>query len=146
MTAGTRRKSRELAMQMLFQADIGKQNPEQLAGGSRLTIHYDLACNLIGQASGVGLHQLSTRDDLVSFAPRARNKEPFIFGAGHAPGEREHIARLVVNHGADACFMGNLTSLTHLVIWQFGELPLAIGENDVTHRAPHGATMPRHRG
>ena len=30
MTAGTRRKSRELAMQMLFQADIGKQTPEQV--------------------------------------------------------------------------------------------------------------------
>jgi transcription antitermination protein NusB len=27
---GTRRKSRELAMQMLFQADIGKQTPEQV--------------------------------------------------------------------------------------------------------------------
>ena len=31
MTAGTRRKSRELAMQMLFQADVGKQTPEQVA-------------------------------------------------------------------------------------------------------------------
>ena len=30
MTAGTRRKSRELAMQMLFQADLGKQTPEQV--------------------------------------------------------------------------------------------------------------------
>lgn len=30
MTAGRRRKSRELAMQMLFQADIGKQTPEQV--------------------------------------------------------------------------------------------------------------------
>ncbi len=30
MTAGTRRKSRELAMQMLFQADIGKQTQEQV--------------------------------------------------------------------------------------------------------------------
>ena len=30
MTAGTRRKSRELAMQMLFQADMGKQNPDQV--------------------------------------------------------------------------------------------------------------------
>ena len=30
MTAGTRRKSRELAMQMLFQADIGKQTPDQV--------------------------------------------------------------------------------------------------------------------
>ena len=30
MTAGARRKSRELAMQMLFQADIGKQTPEQV--------------------------------------------------------------------------------------------------------------------
>jgi transcription antitermination protein NusB len=30
LTAGTRRKSRELAMQMLFQADIGKQSPEQV--------------------------------------------------------------------------------------------------------------------
>lgn len=30
MTAGTRRKSRELAMQMLFQADVGKQTPEQV--------------------------------------------------------------------------------------------------------------------
>lgn len=27
---GTRRKSRELAMQMLFQADLGKQNPEEV--------------------------------------------------------------------------------------------------------------------
>ena len=27
---GTRRKSRELALQMLFQADMGKQNPEQV--------------------------------------------------------------------------------------------------------------------
>ena len=30
MTAGTRRKSRELAMQMLFQQDIGKQTPEEV--------------------------------------------------------------------------------------------------------------------
>lgn len=30
MTAGTRRKSRELAMQMLFQGDVGKQTPEQV--------------------------------------------------------------------------------------------------------------------
>jgi N utilization substance protein B len=30
VTAGARRKSRELAMQMLFQADIGKQTPEQV--------------------------------------------------------------------------------------------------------------------
>ena len=30
MTAKTRRKSRELAMQMLFQADIGKQSPDQV--------------------------------------------------------------------------------------------------------------------
>lgn len=30
MSAATRRKSRELAMQMLFQADIGKQTPEQV--------------------------------------------------------------------------------------------------------------------
>ena len=27
---GTRRKSRELAMQMLFQGDLGKQTPEQV--------------------------------------------------------------------------------------------------------------------
>lgn len=31
MTASTRRKSRELAMQMLFQADVGKQTPEQVS-------------------------------------------------------------------------------------------------------------------
>lgn len=30
MSAGTRRKSRELAMQMLFQADMGKQSPEEV--------------------------------------------------------------------------------------------------------------------
>ncbi|HEY6489072.1 MAG: transcription antitermination factor NusB [Terracidiphilus sp.] len=30
MTAGTRRKSRELAMQMLFQADLGKQTPDEV--------------------------------------------------------------------------------------------------------------------
>jgi len=30
MTASTRRKSRELAMQMLFQADMGKQTPEEV--------------------------------------------------------------------------------------------------------------------
>ncbi|HWE87399.1 MAG TPA: transcription antitermination factor NusB [Terracidiphilus sp.] len=30
MTAGTRRKSRELAMQMLFQADIGKHTPDEV--------------------------------------------------------------------------------------------------------------------
>jgi transcription antitermination protein NusB len=30
VTAGARRKSRELAMQMLFQADVGKQSPEQV--------------------------------------------------------------------------------------------------------------------
>jgi len=30
LSAGTRRKSRELAMQMLFQADLGKQTPEQV--------------------------------------------------------------------------------------------------------------------
>lgn len=30
MTAGFRRKSRELAMQMLFQADVGKQTPDQV--------------------------------------------------------------------------------------------------------------------
>ena len=28
---GTRRKSRELAMQMLFQGDLGKQKPEEVA-------------------------------------------------------------------------------------------------------------------
>jgi transcription antitermination protein NusB len=31
VTASTRRKSRELAMQMLFQADVGKQTPEQVS-------------------------------------------------------------------------------------------------------------------
>ncbi len=30
MITGTRRKSRELAMQMLFQGDLGKQTPEQV--------------------------------------------------------------------------------------------------------------------
>ena len=30
MTAGSRRKSRELAMQMLFQAEMGKQTPDQV--------------------------------------------------------------------------------------------------------------------
>lgn len=30
MSAGTRRKARELAMQMLFQADVGKQTPDQV--------------------------------------------------------------------------------------------------------------------
>jgi N utilization substance protein B len=30
MTAGTRRKSREFAMQMLFQQDMGKQTPDQV--------------------------------------------------------------------------------------------------------------------
>ena len=30
MTGATRRKSRELAMQMLFQADIGKQTPDEV--------------------------------------------------------------------------------------------------------------------
>jgi N utilization substance protein B len=30
VSAGTRRKARELAMQMLFQADLGKQTPEQV--------------------------------------------------------------------------------------------------------------------
>ena len=30
MTAGTRRKSRELAMQMLFQGDLGKQTPDHV--------------------------------------------------------------------------------------------------------------------
>lgn len=30
MRMGTRRKSRELALQMLFQADMGKQSPEQV--------------------------------------------------------------------------------------------------------------------
>lgn len=30
MTASTRRKSRELAMQMLFQADVGKQTPQEV--------------------------------------------------------------------------------------------------------------------
>jgi transcription antitermination protein NusB len=30
VTAGTRRKSRELAMQMLFQADLGKQTPDEV--------------------------------------------------------------------------------------------------------------------
>ena len=30
MSTGTRRKSRELAMQMLFQGDIGKQTPDQV--------------------------------------------------------------------------------------------------------------------
>jgi len=30
VTAGTRRKSREIAMQMLFQADVGKQEPDQV--------------------------------------------------------------------------------------------------------------------
>ena len=31
MTAATRRKSRELAMQMLFQADVGKQTPGEVS-------------------------------------------------------------------------------------------------------------------
>ena len=31
MTAATRRKSRELAMQMLFQADVGKQTPDEVS-------------------------------------------------------------------------------------------------------------------
>ncbi len=31
MTTGVRRKARELAMQMLFQGDMGKQTPEQVA-------------------------------------------------------------------------------------------------------------------
>ena len=30
MTGGTRRKSRELAMQMLFQAEVGKQTPDEV--------------------------------------------------------------------------------------------------------------------
>lgn len=30
MSAGARRKARELAMQMLFQADVGKQTPDQV--------------------------------------------------------------------------------------------------------------------
>jgi transcription antitermination protein NusB len=30
LTAATRRKSRELAMQMLFQADVGKQTPDEV--------------------------------------------------------------------------------------------------------------------
>jgi N utilization substance protein B len=30
LTAGTRRKSREIAMQMLFQADVGKQTPDHV--------------------------------------------------------------------------------------------------------------------
>jgi transcription antitermination protein NusB len=30
LSAGTRRKARELAMQMLFQADVGKQTPDQV--------------------------------------------------------------------------------------------------------------------
>jgi N utilization substance protein B len=30
VTAGTRRKSRELAMQMLYQADLGKQTPDEV--------------------------------------------------------------------------------------------------------------------
>jgi N utilization substance protein B len=30
LSAGSRRKSRELAMQMLFQADVGKQTPEEV--------------------------------------------------------------------------------------------------------------------
>lgn len=30
MTAGTRRKGREFAMQMLFQGDVGKQTPEEV--------------------------------------------------------------------------------------------------------------------
>jgi transcription antitermination protein NusB len=30
LTAGTRRKSRELAMQMLFQAEMGKQTPDEV--------------------------------------------------------------------------------------------------------------------
>ena len=32
MTASTRRKSRELAMQMLFQADVGRQTPDMVRG------------------------------------------------------------------------------------------------------------------
>ncbi|HKF48356.1 MAG TPA: transcription antitermination factor NusB [Terracidiphilus sp.] len=30
MSAGTRRKAREIAMQMLFQADVGKQTPDEV--------------------------------------------------------------------------------------------------------------------
>jgi N utilization substance protein B len=57
---GTRRKSRELAMQMLFQGDLGKQKPEeveQLFWGSREDVD--------GETRGFAedLHRLATQRD-----------------------------------------------------------------------------------
>ena len=58
MTAGTRRKSRELAMQMLFQGDLGKQKPEEV---ERLfwTSRDDVDDETRGFADD--LHRLATR-------------------------------------------------------------------------------------
>jgi N utilization substance protein B len=53
---GTRRKSRELAMQMLFQGDLGKQTPEQVE-----SVFWDSREDVDGEARGFAneLHRLA---------------------------------------------------------------------------------------
>ena len=60
---GTRRKSRELAMQMLFQGDLGKQKPEEVE-----TLFWDSREDVDDETRGFAddLHRLATtREDEV---------------------------------------------------------------------------------
>jgi N utilization substance protein B len=60
---GTRRKSRELAMQMLFQGDLGKQKPEEVA-----TLFWESREDVDDETRGFAddLHRLATeREDEV---------------------------------------------------------------------------------
>jgi N utilization substance protein B len=60
---GTRRKSRELAMQMLFQGDLGKQKPEEVT-----TLFWDSREDVDDETRGFAddLHRLATeREDEV---------------------------------------------------------------------------------
>ena len=68
MTAATRRKSRELAMQMLFQMDMGKQTPDQV----RITF-WKAADDVDGEVRGfaedlfrVAVANLETIDELIT--------------------------------------------------------------------------------
>lgn len=61
---GTRRKSRELAMQMLFQGDLGKQKPEEVS-----TLFWDSREDVDDETRGFAddLHRLATeREDEVN--------------------------------------------------------------------------------
>jgi N utilization substance protein B len=58
---GTRRKSRELAMQMLFQGDLGKQKPEEVA-----SLFWDSREDIDDETRGFAddLHRLATEREV----------------------------------------------------------------------------------